>query len=92
MTESAPAIHRADSVQNRSRSVAVVSIMAAIVIALAATAMVFSVAAGTTDTANLGATGVLSEASLSAAAAARNGVVQAHLIAEANQLYRKRGT
>ncbi len=86
MTDTASTIDQAESAQNRSRSVAVVAVLAAIAIALAAIAMVFSIAAGTTDTAKLGEKGVLSEASLSAAAAARNAVVQAQLIAEAKQL------
>jgi signal transduction histidine kinase len=59
---------------------------AIIAIALVATAMVFAIATGTTDTADEGEVGVLSEATLSAAAAVRNGIVQAQVLAEANEL------
>jgi signal transduction histidine kinase len=60
--------------------------MAIIGIALAATAMVFAIATGTKDTADQGEVGIFSEASLSAAATVRNGIVQAQVLAEANGL------
>jgi signal transduction histidine kinase len=60
--------------------------MATIAIALIATAMVFAVATGTTDIADQGEVGILGEASLSAAAAVRNGTVQAQVLAEAYEL------
>lgn len=60
--------------------------MATVAIALIATAMVFAIATGTNDTADQGEIGILSEASLSAAAATKNGIVQAQVIAEANGL------
>lgn len=60
--------------------------IAVVSIALIATAMLFAIASGTTDTADEGEVGILSEASLSAAAALRNGIVQAHLLAEAKDL------
>jgi signal transduction histidine kinase len=65
----------------------VVSVITAVVaLSLAATAMIFAIAEGTTGAADQGTVGVLSEASLSAAAATYNGVAQAHVIAEAGQL------
>lgn len=62
------------------------AITAAFAIALVATAMVFAIASGTRDAASRGEIGILSEASLSAAAAARNATAQAQVIADANQL------
>ncbi|MCP4307592.1 MAG: HAMP domain-containing histidine kinase [bacterium] len=62
------------------------AVMATIAISLVAIAMVFAIATGTTETAERGQTGILSEASLSAAAATRNGIVQAQVLAEANEL------
>jgi signal transduction histidine kinase len=62
------------------------SAIALIAIALIATAMLFAIATGTTDTADQGEVGILSEASLSAAAAVRNGIVQAQVLAEAKDL------
>ena len=62
------------------------AVIAVAIVAFVASAMVFAVASGTDDAADQGEVAVLSEAALSAAAAARNGIVQAQVIAEANQL------
>ncbi|MDJ0496720.1 MAG: HAMP domain-containing sensor histidine kinase [Acidimicrobiia bacterium] len=59
---------------------------ATMVVALIAAAMVFAIAKGTTETAEEGTAGILAEASLSAAATARNSTVQALVIAEALDL------
>ncbi len=59
---------------------------ATLVVALIAAAMVFAIARGTTETADEGTAGILAEASLSAAATARNSTVQALVIAEAVDL------
>lgn len=54
-----------------------------LVVALVATAVVFSLANGTFDVAGFGSTGIYAEASLSGAAATRNRAVQAQLLSEA---------
>ncbi len=61
-------------------------VAATLAIALIAAAVVFSVARGTTETADAGTVGILSEASLSAAATTRNSAVQAQVITEAHSL------
>lgn len=64
----------------------VTALVATLAIALIAAAIVFSVARGTTETADAGTVGILSEASLSSAATARNSAVQAQVISEAHGL------
>ena len=68
----------------RARSGLVTGLSAALIVALIAMAVVFAVAKGTSDVAAQGTAGILEEASLSAAAAARNRTAQAQVIAEAN--------
>ncbi|MGZ8756083.1 MAG: sensor histidine kinase [Acidimicrobiia bacterium] len=70
----------------QARSGLAVGLGGALIVALVATAVTFSIARGTSDVAALGTAGIYEEASLSAAAAARNGTVQAHLIGEAHAL------
>lgn len=70
----------------RARPGVAAAVMAMIALALITTAMVFTIASGTTDTASEGEVGILSEASLGAAAAARNGIAQAQVLAEAHDL------
>lgn len=72
--------------QRRSIQGLVAAATAIIAVALVATAIVFAIATGTTDAADQGTIGVLSEASLGAAAAAHNETAQAQIIAEASSL------
>lgn len=74
------------SLRRRSRQGLVAAIAATIAVALIATAIVFAIATGTTDTADQGTVGILAEASLSAAASAHNETAQAQVLAEANSL------
>lgn len=74
------------SLRRRSRQGLMTAITATIAVALIATAIVFAIATGTTDTADQGTVGILAEASLSAAASAHNETAQAQVIAEANSL------
>jgi signal transduction histidine kinase len=62
-----------------------VGLSVALGIALLASAVSFSIADGTSETAGLGTRGIYAEASLSAAAATRNRAVQAQLLANAQQ-------
>ncbi len=55
-------------------------------VAFVATALVFSVASGTSDAADQGKVAVLAESSLGAASATRNATVQAQVLAEARSL------
>ncbi|MDJ0924820.1 MAG: ATP-binding protein [Acidimicrobiia bacterium] len=70
----------------KTRQGLLTALAATLGVALIAAAMVFAIARGTTDTADRGTSGILGEASLSAAAATRNSAVQAQVIAEAHDL------
>jgi len=70
----------------KTRQGLLTALAATLAVALIAAAMVFAIARGTTETADAGTAGILSEASLSAAATARNSAVQAQVIAEAHSL------
>ena len=70
----------------RARSAVAIGLGGTLIVALIATAVIFSIAKGTSDAAALGTAGIYEEASLSAAAAARNRTVQALLIGEARAL------
>lgn len=70
----------------KTRQGLLTALAATLVVALIAASMVFAIARGTTETADEGTAGILAEASLSAAAAARNSTVQALVIAEALDL------
>lgn len=70
----------------RARSALAIGLGGVLIVALIASAVIFSIAKGTSDAAALGTAGVYEEASLSAAAAARNRTVQGLLIGEARAL------
>jgi signal transduction histidine kinase len=72
--------------RRRLRTALAAGVTAVVGISLVVTAMVFAIASGTADTADEGEVGILSEASLSAAAAVRNSIVQAQILAEASEL------
>ena len=70
----------------RARSGLAAGLGGALIVALTATAVIFSIASETSNVAALGTAGIYEEASLSAAAAARNRTVQAQLIGKAHAL------
>jgi len=61
-------------------------VLIALVIGIIAAAAIFSVARGTQDVAEHGTTGIIAEATLSAAAASHNATSQAQVVAEAGDL------
>ncbi len=83
LPEATADIHQPPGGGLRTRSGLVVGISATLIVGLIATAAIFAIAKGTSDVAAQGTAGILEEASLSAAAAARNQTAQALVIAEA---------
>ena len=69
--------------EGQARTGLAVGLGGVLIVALVAMAVIFSIARGTTNVATSGTAGIYGEASLSAAAAARNRTVQAQLIGKA---------